>query len=136
MYIIKKIQKYKNIYKKIKFQKMNDNEYIHEGNEETIESNIKNNENICTICLEQIINNNVKLKCSHEFHLHCLVSVILNTNKFNECPNCRTIFKVPNTAREIHKKDTKINELEYNINLCNSEIKHLEKILKKMKTNR
>jgi len=107
--IINKFKSYKKD-KLPKFQKLSNN-------------NVIKKESMCTICLEDITNNNVKLDCSHEFHFHCLVSIIINTNNFNQCPNCRQMFKVPNVAFEINKKDRKIKTLETEIQLSKIEMR-------------
>ncbi len=44
------------------------------------------NNDVCSICLGD--NNDVKLDCSHEFHIQCLKDYKNETNK-NQCPNCR-----------------------------------------------
>lgn len=54
--------------------------------------NIHNKTNIiceCTVCLEPIVNNHIKLNCDHIFHKNCISPWFNNNN--NTCPTCRTI---------------------------------------------
>jgi hypothetical protein len=43
----------------------------------------------CSICLEDIFENEFKTKCNHSFHTRCLSKWLKNANN---CPNCRTNF--------------------------------------------
>jgi flagellar biosynthesis GTPase FlhF len=67
--------------------------------QELINDNININENICTICLDNLKENNyVKTNCNHTFCLSCLLQHL----KFNNtCPCCRS------SIESIRKNDSK-----------------------------
>ena len=49
-----------------------------------------NNSNMCPICIENFVNNDIiiKLKCGHNYHKTCITGWI-TTNANNPCPYCR-----------------------------------------------
>ena len=57
----------------------------------TKKSNIKtynNEDNLCNICGDQLINNITKLSCGHIFHYSCIEMAYKYSKKL-ECPYCR-----------------------------------------------
>lgn len=75
-------------------------------------NDIKKKKGKCSICLD-FIENNAKLKCGHEFCLHCLKEWI---SEKNTCPLCRYLFKqyINNNKITILKQQqiNKTNETE------------------------
>ena len=63
------------------------------------------NENICSICLEEIqLYPITKLNCSHYFHLNC---INLWKEKKNICPICRKQIIIPKEKKHKSKLDDK-----------------------------
>jgi len=87
----------------------------------------------CTICLNEIEDNEVKLECKHKFHFYCLILLILKTKQGDKCPNCRNKIKLPELIYDIKKRTEHIKKLEEQLKLCAIEIKNLEKILNLIK---
>ena len=58
--------------------------------------------NKCTICLDTIENNNLKLKCNHSFHKKC---ILLWKEHKDSCPVCRA----PIVYNINHVKNIKLN---------------------------
>ena len=55
---------------------------------------LKNNNEICSICMDNGNNKYLKLKCNHIFHLKCIKQWI---EQNNSCPLCRnTIINITN----------------------------------------
>ena len=48
-------------------------------------------ENECSICLESMTTNIIKLKCNHYFHNKC-IKLLYNTYHRNNCPLCRETY--------------------------------------------
>lgn len=46
--------------------------------------------NVCSICLSDVNNDNIILSCGHIFHYNCL-----NKIYDKSCPNCRKSFIIP-----------------------------------------
>ena len=72
----------------------------------------------CIICLDDIYNNNITLKCNHDFHLDCLNQWInYNNKKYYKCPVC-------------NKKYLKnYNIIDYYDNLYDESIYHIFNII-------
>lgn len=63
-------------------------------------------ENICSICLSQLNDDQIELECAHVLHRKCLVQLIISSHEKNQvyrCPLCRTELK--------DYKDISINDL-------------------------
>ena len=57
-------------------------------------SNIKVYENLeCSICLENLETDVVKLNCQHHFHYKCINQWFNKHKNIVECPMCRKIYK-------------------------------------------
>ena len=72
------------------------------------ESKELKSEQICVVCLEQVIksNNNYCVStCNHMFHLDCLLSVVKN-----KCPVCETLLKESDTVNPSENENE--NEVE------------------------
>lgn len=52
---------------------------------------VENDQN-CSICLSEMIDDIIKIKCNHKFHDRCLDKWIENKN---ECPICRRHIEIP-----------------------------------------
>ena len=46
-------------------------------------------DDVCSICLENLENNIIKLDCNHIYHIRCINMWIIYNNNI-ECPLCRT----------------------------------------------
>ena len=72
------------------------------------------NENICTICLEEIqLYPITKLNCSHFFHLNC---INLWKEKKNICPICRKQIIIPKEKK--HKSKCCLSLFELSFIIC------------------
>lgn len=62
---------------------------------------------ICTICLDEINDNNViNPPCNHKFHLHCFVDNLAQGCNPLECPNCRSRIITEEDIRKIYNNIT------------------------------
>ena len=70
-----------------------------QGNESASSSTtpLLNSTNICPICQENLIIDNVSTSCGHIFHRNCLMEWL---HKKNECPVCRQSNPFPTGFRE------------------------------------
>jgi hypothetical protein len=66
---------------------------------------MSSNNNLCSICLENLTDNNLSItKCNHKFHLTCLIESFKFSNK---CPLCREIlFENNNTNHQTNNSTT------------------------------
>lgn len=62
---------------------------------------------VCTICLESIYDNEIRLSCGHAFHSHCIQQWTSQT-----CPNCRQSYVKATTVgiQETNIDDTTTEE--------------------------
>ena len=80
---------------------LNNNIFINTVENDTLINNIKthniktnniktnnNEDNLCNICGDQLINNITKLSCGHIFHYSCIEMAYKYSKKL-ECPYCR-----------------------------------------------
>lgn len=56
--------------------------------------NRNKNEDNCSICLDQMRNNNIILPCNHKFHNKCIKKLFITFHD-NKCPLCRAKYKYP-----------------------------------------
>ena len=65
--------------------------------------------NTCSICLEDIKENNIikKLSCGHSYHFNCFKKLVLNHgNFFTPCPLCRELnFSINYPFKDDYKKN-------------------------------
>ena len=60
-------------------------------------------ETVCCICFNSLANRNiVHLKCTHEFHLTCILKLIAVGNS-TQCPLCRTKIVIPQQLSRINR---------------------------------
>jgi hypothetical protein len=75
-----------------------------------------NVDEICSICLDNINNNNISItKCNHKFHLTCLFTSL---NISNKCPLCRevVVINTTNNTASISLSTQTNNETEFQTN--------------------
>ena len=117
--ILKSLQEEKKLERKIK----NLNKEIEKLNSDKtkIKNQIKTN-NICSICLVYIKNNDdiAKLNCNHHYHLKCILNVTIVTKQYNKCPNCRNTFSTPDNMDTYRRQVRMSRELENENNLLRS----------------
>lgn len=78
---------------------------------------MQNEKDICSICQEDIIKNEVKLKCSHIFCDECITKWFLeckNKEKIKTCPICR---KECNEHIKLKFVNIESNEIDFTLNL-------------------
>jgi hypothetical protein len=78
------------------------------NNESNIEiislKNTNDHEDLCSICIENIIDNNISLPCEHSFHIECILrwAYVQITNKmFTTCPFCKLHYNFTVFAKRI-----------------------------------
>ena len=74
---------------------------IKNTNEQANENTV---ENLCSICIENIIDNNISLPCEHIFHIACILrwaSVQITNKLFTTCPFCKVHYNFPVLAKKI-----------------------------------
>ena len=85
----------------------------------------------CTLCVDVIKETDGigKLGCGHTFHINCLQSLVLLSDQYDRCPNCRKSFEVPNHYDIFlnMKKEIKILE-ERNVILLGENINNERRI--------
>ena len=89
-------------------------------------------ENLCIICLNSIMNNNICLPCKHIYHIHCIVkwfNLQLTNNKTTSCPYCKQkcdfdkLIKTIISTNIINVKNI-IYQLDFLIKNCNKSLLH------------
>jgi len=91
-----------------------------------------NNENICAICLDNIIDNNTSYTlptCNHIYHTNCIIHWFRCGN--NKCPYCNDT----GLTDSVYKIDNDINDFSYNYYGISktAKIKFILKYIKKNK---
>ena len=74
---------------------------IKNTNEQANENTV---EDLCSICIENIIDNNISLPCEHIFHIACILrwaSVQITNKLFTTCPFCKVHYNFPVLAKKI-----------------------------------
>lgn len=89
----------------------------------------------CLCCFGKIdrYSSKISLKCNHDYHYKCFVSMIEYDNKlsFNNCPTCSKDLEVPfYVMKETHKKNNHscsicMEKLGYQFNVHTTECNHL-----------
>jgi hypothetical protein len=95
---------------------------IYPLNESIIDNNIDiSNEVICSICIENITNNNILLPCNHTFHITCILkwaTFQISRKRETTCPLCKDVYEFSILAKKIvayHIQTIKdiINQLKF-----------------------
>lgn len=89
----------------------------------------------CLCCFGKInkYDSKISLKCNHDYHYKCFVSMIEYDNKlsFNKCPTCLKDLEIPfYVMKETHKKNNHscsicMDKLGYQFNIHETECNHL-----------
>tara|TARA_Y100001935_G_scaffold231301_1_gene212247 strand:+ start:972 stop:1604 length:633 start_codon:yes stop_codon:yes gene_type:complete len=86
--------------------------------------------NICSICLEDMNKSHIKeLSCGHKIHYKCYLNIAMRKNLFIECPLCRQL----NNNIEKPHSDPKKNLIEY---MSNKDKKGLKRCICRNKDGR
>ena len=108
---------------------------------QNIINNFELNNYVCSICIENIDNNNNNLciiNCGHSFCKNCLTNYVIQQDKKCKCPICRESFLLNNVYVPIKNSDdidkiiikgSKLNKLKTILNNENNKNNNNEKII-------